>query len=548
MKRIRLFSLWISLGLTLSVSAYDFQSGDLCYNITSNDENYTVEVTSNFEYYSEETDNYLQLDEAFIPREVSYNGKTYRVTKIGNKAFKNSEISSIIISNSVTSIGEQAFHDTPWFENQPDGLVYINNWLYCYKGRISENKSIAISDGTIGIADNAFPVCYGLNSISIPNSVIYIGNHAFGYCYDLLEINIPKEHPVYSSENGVLFNKLKTNLICYPKGKTGHYSIPNSITIISDSAFSDCIGLNSINIPSGVKSIGDNTFNNCRSLTSISIPNSVTCIGARAFLNTQWFNSQTDGLIYINNILYAYKENKNERKPTSITILDGTVSIAGYAFYNCALSSVIIPSSVTDIGPFAFSGTSLSSISIPNGVTSIGKEAFSKCFWLTSVTIPSSVKNIGNRAFYDCSILNSITIPNGVTSIGEKTFYFCKSLKSISIPNSVTSIGQGAFVYCESLKSISIPNNVTSIGQNAFSNCIGLHSITIPSSVTRIENWAFESCCNLTSITVSAITPPIIYEGTFSGISRDVKLYVPVTKAAVYASAKYWRDFTDISY
>jgi len=178
-------------------------------------------------------------------------------------------------------------------------------------------------------------------------------------------------------------------------------------------------------------------------------------------------------------------------------------------YYTGAGGAVVIPSTlnsypVVSIGQSAFSQSALTSVIIPNSVTSIGEYAFAYNPSLTNVTIPNSVTSIGYNAFSVCTGLTSITIPNSVTSIGGGAFYACSGLASITIPNSVTSIGDGVFQACTSLTSVSIPNSVTSIGSYAFSNT-ALTIVIIPSSVTSIGSYAFASS-NLGQVVLSSTT------------------------------------------
>jgi hypothetical protein len=272
----------------------------------------------------------------------------------------------------------------------------------------SSIATVIIGNGVTRIGNYAFYNCSSLATVTIPNSVTSIGIRAFSGCNSLIAINVDANNAVYSSENGVLFNKVKTTLVQYTTGKTdAGYTIPNSVTSIGISAFADCVSLTSVTIPEGVTSIEQEAFSFCENLASLTIPRSVTSIGAAVF---------------------NYCENL-----TSVTIPDGVTSIKAMTFWNCL---------------------SLTSINIPNSVTSIGDDAFNTCLSLTSVTIPKNMTSIGKQAFIQCFSLASVIIPNSVTSIGDYAFSAC-GLTSVTIGSSVTSIGKGAFAWCNSLTSVS---------------------------------------------------------------------------------------------
>ena len=482
------------------------------------------------------------------------------VTSIGSSAFSGcTGLTSITIPNSVTSIGNNAFDATSWYNNQEDGLLYINNILYEYKGTMPAGTSIKVKEGTTSIVSDAFYLCSGLTSITIPNSVTSIGRGAFAFCDGLTSITIPEG--VTSIGNSAFEGCSSLTSITIPEGVTSigdsafegcsglkEITIPESVISIGDDAFKGCRSLTSINIPNSVTSIGWGAFQSCSGLTSINIPEGVTSIGSWAFSGCSGLTSITipEGVTYIGESAF-----KGCRSLTSITIPEGVTYIGEGAFYWCSgLTSITILNSVTSIGDWAFdetpwynnqedgliyinsilykykgtmpartsitvkegtksiadgafSGcTGLTSITIPNSVTSIKGSAFKGCRSLTSITIPNSVTSIGGNAFEGCDGLTSITIPEGVTSIGNSAFEGCSSLTSITIPNSVTSIGGGAFRGCSSLTSITIPNSVTSIGGGAFRGCDGLTSINIPNSVTSIGNMAFYNCTGLTSINI----------------------------------------------
>ena len=326
-------------------------------------------------------------------------------------------------------------------------------------------RGYSVKEGTRIICNNAFAGC-SLSNIAIPDSVTAIGDYAFSHCLLLENISIPKSviclngnpfsdwggmleclSPTFIYEDDVLFNKDKSEIVSFRNQKIESYIIPDSVTKIRDSAFSDCSSLSNIVIPDSVTAIGDFAFSGCSSLSNIVIPDSVTAIGDSAFSDCS----------SLSNIVI----------PNSVT------SIGDYAFEHCrSLSNIVIPDSVTAIGKWAFSYcSSLSQIVIPNSVTIIGDYAFSYCSSLSNIVIPNSVTDIGDFAFSDCSSLSQIVIPNSVTKIGDYAFSGCRSLSNIVIPDSVTVIRDFAFSGCRSLSNIVIPDSVTAIRYGAFSGC-----------------------------------------------------------------------------
>ena len=415
------------------------------------------------------------------------------VTRIGDSAFAYRSLTSVTITNSVTSIGNNAFYDCGALTNVTFGssVTSIGTSAFRYCDSLT---GIMIPDSVTRIGDGAF-YDTGITNVIISASVTNIGSYAFGYCFSLPAITVDALNPVYSSVDGVLFNKSTNTLIQCGGGRVGSYTVPNSVTNIGDGAFYQCAKLTGITIPEGFTSIPGAEFAYCSSLTSITVPNSVTNIGWAAF--------------------YACTS------LTNVIIGTNTTSIEGDAFDDCSsLTSVTIPNSVTNIGSQAFFDCiSLTNVIIPDGVINIGSEAFAYCFSLTAITVDalnpvySSVdgvlfnKNQTRLIKYPGGKAGSYTVPNSVTSIETNAFMLCATITNITFGNSVTNIGIEAFYSCANLSSVTIPNSVVSIGGAAFENCSSLTNVMIGNSATRIDNSAFFNCSSLTAITVDALNP-----------------------------------------
>ena len=192
------------------------------------------------------------------------------VANIGKEAFLGcTNLTSVTISEGVTSIGESAFEGCTNLTSItiPKSVTSIGKeaFLCC-----TNLTGVTISEGVTSIGEKTFDGCTNLTSITIPKSVTNIGFGVFVNCSKLTSIDVNAENNNYSSDNGVLFNKDKTELIRYPERKSGTtYTIPSSVTQITNNAFLGCYNLTNITIPEGVTSIEAYAFRSCGNLTSI---------------------------------------------------------------------------------------------------------------------------------------------------------------------------------------------------------------------------------------------------------------------------------------
>jgi len=526
----------------------------------------------------------------------TYNVKTGTML-IADSAFSNcSDLTSITLPDSVTSIGSYAFYSCHSLESMkiPNSVTSIGDGAFC---GCTGLKRITLSDNVTSIGGNAFNNCYSLEGITIPDNVTSIGGNAFYNCYSLEGITIPDSvtsigkgaffgcsgltsiyvflnNTAYKSIDGNLYSKDGKAFIKYAQAKEAtSFEIPDSVEIIGENAFSGCDGLTNIIIPDSVEIIGENAFSGCDGLTNIIIPDSVEIIGENAF-------SECVGL-------------------TNIIIPDSVESIGISAFLNCyGLTKINLPfigqskDSVenTHFG-YIFGAdeygdnryyvpSSLKEVTI-KFATKISTGAFFNCSSIISITMPDTVESIEKSAFAGCNSLDSLTIPESVTSIAGGAFMDCNSLTSIDvdinnkvyrseenciiqkdtntliagcnngiIPEGVTALGSYAFAYCD-LTGITIPDSVTSIGSYAFAYC-ELTNITVPDSVEYIGSNVFAYCNDLTRITVPFIGESIdnasdivYFFDTYNYVPYSLKEIIITAATQIKASAFEYCEFLE---
>lgn len=384
--------------------------------------------------------------------------------------------------------------------------------------------SIIIKNGVTGIGDFAFICLQNLEEITVPDSVNHIGVNSLARCEKLTKINLPSGLTTISDYAFAGCMALE------------EIDIPSSVISIGQYAFGSCESIKEITIPDGITSINEGLFYGCVSLAAVTIPASITTIGAGAFVDCsaltdiyyggskeQWkavtVGDNNDCLSNAH-VHYAVYPNGTCGENLTWKLIDDTLTISGTGSmhnYSRVFSSpwsnesgqiqkVVIEEGVSSIGDWAFSYLSnLTDVSISDTVTDIGDNAFCACYALETIDLPDSVENIGADAFSLCNHMTAINvgvnnakysshngvlfdknvtelivfplaksgyydIPDGVTKINKDAFSNCRYIERISIPAGITTIEEGLLADCDRLDYAYIPDSITKIGANAFSS------------------------------------------------------------------------------
>ena len=283
--------------------------------------------------------------------------------------------------------------------------------------RLSNITSVSIPASVTSIGGSAFEDCTGLTSLTIPNLVTYIGDYAFSGCAGLVSLTIPNL-VTYIGEGALLFCSGLVSL-----------TIGNSVTTIGNSAFSGCTGLTSFRIPDSVTSIGSEAFQNTSANLIIAI--NTRTIGGTTYTSPTttdiaFFGNPSVTLIIpvytftVGSLTWYYTLDASNNASTGAANLRATTLGSNLS------GAIIVPSTlngyaVTSIGDNSFLNCAgLTSVTIPGSVTIIGAQAFYNCTSLTSINIPDSVTSIGGDAFV--STPSNLTVTMNAKTIGGTTY------------------------------------------------------------------------------------------------------------------------------
>lgn len=409
-----------------------------------------------------------------IPSNVKCRGYEYNVTVIDNYAFRGSQITSVIIPNTVKILGSCIFMNCPKLVSVqlPDNINKIPDHMFndCSSlqsvnlenieviGASSfENcvslKKLDLSHNVDSICSDAFRNCNGIKVLLTGNQLSYIGSKAFYSCDSLCKLTLSGKSAV----------------------ELGEY------------AFQYCEKLESVSLGKGILDIG-NAFNDCPNIKEL-----IFLEGCEKTIRTKFTNieklSLPSTILYIDD--YSFYDCA---KLSNIDLPSSVVKIGVAAFCACKniAGEIVVPNSVNEISERAFEFCSrITSLNGGDGLETIGQAAFDGCSSLNTIKFGKKTKDIGKRAFYDCSRLSVLYLNEGLENIGDEAFYGCKELTALKLPSSVNSVGESAFKNCVSLSELDLGKGVQSIGSEAFFGSLGIKKLAIPNSVTTIGSGVF---------------------------------------------------------
>ena len=519
----RIYLLTIIFFFSLIVRAVNVEIDGIMYNI--NAKTGLTEVVAN--------PSHQYKGDIVIPEAITYEGKEYAVTAIGESAFFQRNITSITFPNSITSVGRAAFYCCSLLDSVvlPEKVTVIGDMLFA---NCTSLRRVVIPEGLTLIDNSAFNSCYSLDSLIIPNSVTriedwafalckglsyvemsrgltYVGRGAFGDCSALNTVIIPD----LSSWSMINFGDYNSNPLTTTKTlkinneEIRDLVIPDDVTYIGDYAFRGCTNITSVTMGESVTRIGTSAFYGCKNCASITIGENVTSIGSWAFYGCSAMTSLTslprkvpsttsnsfDSAIKDQAILYvpsAALEAYSSKAPWSdfydIVALNIPkhqlayyVDDALYKSFTLEEGEYITPEPAPEKEGYTFSGWSEIPERMPkHDVTVTGSFTLtSEQLALDGIQYTLWVKEkTAEIVGFDVTdgFTGQVSIPSTVTKDGTSF--------------DVTRIGDSAFSKCENLTSVTIPESISFIGESAFSGCM-LENIFVKNTATHLNERSF---------------------------------------------------------
>ena len=483
------------------------------------------------------------------------------VTQIENSAFSGSELLSIYIPASVTTILTNPFHSC---RNLESITVDVNNQSF---DDYDSNCIVRLSDGYLitGCKNTSMEVFNtvhkiyghafygsGLTSLNLPNGMESVGECAFMECKDLKTVEILSSNCNMGRHafrdcaelESVTLNCNPCEYVFYGCTKLSSVTLNNTVTRIYSYAFDGCASLRSIHIPNNCTAIGNSGDVPGYAFRNVPLETITVDIGN----NTYTTNGTTKSL-FDKNLTTLYIG-------TDGVIPESVVRIGNYAYSGRGNKNVdfVIPNTISvpssSSGEYnmggAFEYSKFKSVTISDNVETIG----SGCFNYADIdniyfSQNSLCKNISQYSFRGCTIKSFVMPP--LMSV-QNTYYVFQEMPEI-LSFTFSSVGtylQGySLTYCPKLTEINIPEGITRIGQYAFRKDTALKDVILPSTLTSMDGDCFSECDSLETVTCLATTPPSIQSSSLNWNRRTyITVYVPAASTSAYQNASGWNYYT----
>ena len=399
---------------------------------------------------------------------ITFKGTSFEALSVGKYAFRNcDDLETVTLEEGshLAVLEEGAFMGCTSLETftVPASMTKIGVSAFADCSALA-TLDFAAGGKTLEFGENAFQNCVELTTVNLPANVSKIPG-VFAGCTSLTEVNVDPASDYFTSEDGVVYDKGKTQIIFFPSGKSGEYVTPDTLTTINNGVFQNATSLTKVTISNSVTYIGENAFNGA-AVTTIEF---VGTPSAQLVIADNAFKGATLGEV----VLPAH-----------------TVSIGNAAFYQATISSLTLNEGIVSLGDYAFWGADVA-LTIPASVKTIGAYCFGAyveedwwygdTFYCADVTLTvenSMLESIGDYAFSENENVVDFVIPASVQSIGNFAFYECPEIANVTFAegSQLKSIGAFAFAYESTydasydFKTITIPASVETIGAKAFAN------------------------------------------------------------------------------
>lgn len=548
----------LALLLPCLAVAHDFEVDGIYYNITS-EERKTVEVTDPSDKKVVDGGYKFYKDVVFIPEKVSYDGKEYTVTAIGERAFEyNYELLSVVMPNTIRSIKEFAFNG-----------------------------------------------CINLKSLTISSEVSEIGDYAFMGLSSLEHLAVDCHNKTFDSRGdcNAIIRTMTNTLLVGCKATV----IPDGVEVIAGNAFISCqdssIEPFELNFPPSVEIIEPFAFNCCYPLSAVTFSEGLRRIGRWAFMGTSIecleipaSVTEIDEQAFIScDSLKVIKVRKGNKVYDSRKGCNAIIESATGRLFRGSEGTTIVPDGVKVISSCAFYGSKIKKIKLPSSLEAIERGAFMCCKELKKLVIPGSVRRIHYEILMDSGV-EELVVENGVENIPQSAFYGCPKLRYVSLPESLKEFGRygAVFVDCPELVRVDVDKDnefyysngqvlvdkrtktiidgwgteicnaadfpkellPTRIGNNAFRKHSLLRYVILPATIESVGDGAFSGCKSLRQLNCHAVVPPVLGKDVFkldevngivlTPLQEQLNLLVPEASVEAYKNAPGWKEFKAI--